>query len=77
MTLDEAKTLRQNQWIYHKTKMQGTERRPEPLRVRVTSVKTWKRDPNRVEVRVVHGLRGFGLLRDIEDWTTVEPGSEP
>jgi len=63
ITLKEAKALKQGQTIYHayKTNADGT-----AMRAKVTSVKTWKRDPERVEVRVKHGLRDFAKFDETE-----------
>jgi hypothetical protein len=66
ITLDEAKALRQGEllnaqhWLTHEPMLNadGT-----LARYKVTSVKTWKRDPDRVEVRVQRGLREFHVLK--------------
>lgn len=53
ITLDQAKKLAQGQITYHATQRNadGT-----PARWKVTSVKTWVRQPERVEVRLRYGL---------------------
>lgn len=65
MTLQEAKKLKQGQWVYHvrKTNADGT-----PMRARVTSVKTWKskRNAHKVEVRVKHGLYDYARFNEDE-----------
>lgn len=73
MTLGEAKELCGGQWIYHCDARQGD--KTVPFRARVTSVKTWKREPDRVEVRAVHGLKQFFTIwhaRDLAKWFTSE-----
>lgn len=56
LTLEQAKSLKQGQRIYHTSALasDGT-----PASVRVTSVKTWKREPERVEIRVKYGLYDY------------------
>jgi hypothetical protein len=59
MNVTEAKELKTGQMIYHTTKknVDGS-----PMRARVTSIKTWKRDPARVEVRVKRGLYDYACF---------------
>ena len=63
MNLQEAKTLKAGDYIHHVTKKNsdGT-----PMRARVTSVKTWKRSPERIEVRYKRGLYEYGTLNERE-----------
>lgn len=63
MNLEQAKNLRQGQMVYHVTKKNadGT-----PMRARVTSIKTWKRSPERIEVRVKHGLYDYATFTQNE-----------
>lgn len=72
MKLDTAKALRQGQMVYHTSKKNadGT-----AMRARVTSIKTWKRSPDRVEVRVKHGLYDYAAFNETEldQITDVEP----
>ena len=72
MNFKEAINLAQNQTIYHKTlkNSDGTAQR-----FKVTSIKTWKRAPKRVEVRVKRGTYEFHRLDldDLEEFTTNEP----
>lgn len=64
MTLTEAKQLKQGQWIYSTTKFNADGK--TPMRARVTSVKTWKRNPDRVEVHVKHGLRDYCVFKETD-----------
>ena len=60
MEIKEAKKLKYGQTIYHKTltNSDGT-----PMRFRVMgSVKTWKRDPNRIRIPLKRGLYETGEL---------------
>lgn len=70
MTLDEAKRLHGGQWIYHRNLRQA--RGKEPYRMRVTSVKTWVRQPDKVEIRARFGMEKschtFSHPRDLADW---------
>ena len=56
LTMSQVFTLVQGTYIYDSssTNADGT-----PCRWLVTSVKTWKRDPDRYEVRLKHGLHIF------------------
>ena len=63
MTLQEAKNLRAGDYIHHITKKNadGT-----PMRAKVTSIKTWKRSPNRIEVRCKRGLYDYATFTENE-----------
>ena len=63
MTLTEAKTLKSGDYIHHviKKNADGT-----PMRARVTSIKTWKRSPERIEVRCKHGLYDYATFNESE-----------
>jgi hypothetical protein len=63
MNLQTAKTLKQGQMIYHATKknVDGT-----PMRARVTSIKTWKREPEKIIVSVKHGLYDYAKFTEDE-----------
>lgn len=68
MNLQQAKNLKQGQLVYHLSKKNsdGT-----PMRAKVTSVKTWKRSPDRVEVGLKHGLYDYAKFDEIEiQWIT-------
>ena len=56
MKLSEAKKLRQGDMVYHieKKNADGT-----AMRAKVTSVKTWKRSPERVLIGLKHGLYDY------------------
>jgi hypothetical protein len=60
MTLAEAKALKPGDTVYS-TSATG-------WKARVTSIRTWKRDPGRVEVHVKHGLRGFYVFDERALW---------
>lgn len=68
MYLTEAKNLKAGDYVHtpNRYNADGT-----PMRARVTSVKIWKREPARIEVRVKRGMREFATftsanLSDIE-----------
>ena len=65
MNLQQAKSLKQGQMVYHVTKKNadGT-----PMRARVTSIKTWKSKKNigKVEVRVKRGLYEYATFNEID-----------
>ena len=65
MNLQQAKSLKQGQMVYHVSKKNadGT-----PMRARVTSIKTWKSKKNigRVEVRVKRGLYEYATFNENE-----------
>ena len=63
MNIQEAKQLKQGGYIHTPKKFNadGT-----PMRARVTSVKTWKRSPERVEVRYKRGLYEYGTINERE-----------
>ena len=63
MNLQEAKTLKAGDYIHHVTKKNSD---GSPMRARVTSVKTWKRSPERIEVRYKRGLYEYGTLNERE-----------
>lgn len=54
LTIEQAKLLKPGTILNHsdaRPNADGT-----PARYKVTSVKTWKRDAGRIEIRVQHGL---------------------
>lgn len=63
MTVEQAKALTSGDMVHHVTKKNadGT-----PMRARVTSVKTWKRSPERVQVNVKHGLYDYASFNEWE-----------
>lgn len=63
MNINQAKALRQGQTVYHITKKNAD---GSPMRARVTSVKTWKRSPERVEVRIKRGLYEYATFTESE-----------
>jgi hypothetical protein len=72
MTLQEAKTLKAGDTVYHtsKTNADGT-----AMRARVTSIKTWKRSPESIAVKVKRGLYEYAVFdqMDIHLITMTEP----
>ena len=64
ITLEQAKNLRIGQIVYHinNKNADGT-----PQRWKVNGkVKTWKRNPNRVQIPVKHGLRDYDYITENE-----------
>ena len=72
MTLSQAKALKAGDMVHHVSKknVDGT-----PMRARVTSVKTWKRSPERVEVRVKRGMYDYAVFGESE-LDLIDPGVE-
>lgn len=70
MTLEEAKSLKAGDMIHHvsKTNADGS-----PMRAKVTSIKTWKRKPNYIEVRVKRGMYEFATFHEY-DLNEIEVG---
>lgn len=69
-------TVKQYGYIYHKTakKADGT-----AAAAKVTSVRTWKRDPNRWEIGWKYGMYEYGTVtpHNADEWTTIEPPPGP
>jgi UV DNA damage repair endonuclease len=59
ITLEEAKNLKNGTTLYH---VQNRNYDGTPQRWRVTSVKTWKRRPFKVEIHLKHGLYDYDKL---------------
>ena len=60
MNLSQAKSLQPGQIIYHASNKNAD---GSPQRWRVNGQpKTWKRDPNRIQVPLKHGLYAYGYL---------------
>lgn len=77
MTRDEALALGYGDWLYHRAKRQG--RGAEPLRVRVAGrVRTWVRDPARIEIPTKWGTRSYHTITEHElgEWYTSEAAVE-
>ena len=66
LTLAQAKRLRSGDWIHHRFDTQSK----GPLRVRVTSVKTWVTRPDEVLIGVKWGIYQHGYLNEynLKDW---------
>lgn len=61
ITLEQAKQLRIDQVVY----VAQFNRKGEPQKWRVNGqVKTWKRDPARVQVPVKHGLHDYDYITE-------------
>lgn len=54
LTIEQAKTLKRGTILNHSDARKNTD--GTPARFKVTSVKTWKRDAGRIEIRVQRGL---------------------
>jgi hypothetical protein len=65
-------TVKQYGQIYHRTakKSDGS-----ACSAKVTSVKTWKRDPARWEIGWKYGMYQYGTVtpENASEWTTIEP----
>ena len=63
MNIETAKGLRVGQTVYHVSKKNadGT-----PMRAKVLSVKTWKRNPEKVVVSVKHGMYDYAKFNETE-----------
>ena len=63
MELVVAKTLTTGDFVHHNTRKNadGT-----PMRARVTSIKTWKRNPARIEIRYKRGMYEYGSIYEYE-----------
>lgn len=74
MTLKQAQNLVQGQWIYHKGERTY---RKEPCRVKVLSVKTWVRSPQRVSVSVKYGMYTYFKISEseLDVWATTQKGA--
>lgn len=57
ITLEQAKALRNGAELFSRNLKTGG-----PVRWRVTSVKTWKRDAGRIEIGIKHGLYTYDKL---------------
>lgn len=56
MDLQTAKNLRPGDYVHHVEKKNAD---GSPMRAKVTSVKTWKRNPDRVLIGLKHGLYDY------------------
>lgn len=63
MNLEQAKQLKTGDYIHTPKKFNAD---GSPMRARVTSVKTWKRSPERIEVRYKRGLFEYGIINERE-----------
>jgi hypothetical protein len=55
ITLEQAKLLQPGTILNHSNASHNAD--GTPARFKVTSVKTWKREPDRIQIRVKRGLR--------------------
>jgi hypothetical protein len=63
MNLSQAKKLEQGDTVYHMTKRNSD---GSPMRAKVTSIKTWKRDVSRIEIGLKHGLYDYAKYNEFE-----------
>lgn len=64
ITLEQAKTLKYRTTLHHVTH-RNADGTPERWRVNGRP-KTWKRSPDRVQVPIKYGLRGYSYLTEHE-----------
>jgi hypothetical protein len=64
VTLQEAKALRHGQTLYHNT-LRNADGSAQRWRVN-GAVKTWKRNPERVQIPVKHGLYDYGYVTETD-----------
>ena|SRR3989304_4379202 len=62
ITINQAKQLRHGQILYH-TENKNADGTPQRWRVN-GKVKLWKRDSNRIEIPIKHGLYGYDYLTE-------------
>lgn len=63
ISIQQAKNLTPGTILYHAL---NKNKKGEPQKWKVTSVKVWKTRPNEVEVRLKHGLKHFDRLREYD-----------
>lgn len=75
MNLQEAKSLKAGTFVFELALRTYTKRSPK---WKVTSVKTWKRQPDRVEVHIKHGLYDFGYFNEtqLDQWSLTDPSKK-
>ena len=62
ITLEQAKQLKHGQILYHVTN-RNSDKTPQRWRVN-GMVKTWKRNPDKVQVPLKYGLYGYDYLTE-------------
>ena len=62
ITLDQAKQLKTGQTVYH-TINKNADQTPQRWKVN-GKVKTWKRNPEKVQIPVKHGLYSFDYITE-------------
>ena len=62
ITLEQAKQLKHGQILYHVTN-RNSDKTPQRWRVN-GMVKTWKRNPDKVQVPLKYGLYGYDYLAE-------------
>ena len=72
MNLKQAKALKQGDLVWH---VKGKNADGTAMRAKVTSIKTWKRDLDRIEVHVKRGLYEYATFDtdELNQLTTKEP----
>lgn len=64
ITLEQAKALKPGTILHH-TENKNADGSPQRWRVN-GKVKTWKRDPSRVQIPVKHGMRFFDYITEYD-----------
>lgn len=71
MNRDDALKLQRGDRLYHRTERQAGGK--EPLTVKVTGkIRTWKKDPAKIEIPTKRGLRDHHVItdRELDNWYT-------
>lgn len=63
LTLERAKTLKNGDILHHALNVNADN---TPQRWKVTSVKTWKTQPERIRIGLKHGLYAYGSINETE-----------
>jgi len=64
ITLEEAKQLKTGQILYHRS-LRNADGSPQRWKVN-GMVKTWKRNPNRIQIPLKRGLHEFSYLTEAD-----------
>jgi hypothetical protein len=63
MNIQTAKTLKVGNRVHH---VERKNKDNTPMRARVTSIKTWKTRPDKIEVHLKHGLYEYAIFNENE-----------
>ena len=63
MTLKQAKTLKQGDYI-HSVSQKNADK--TPMRAKITSIKLWKTRPDEIRINYKHGLYDYGFFDETE-----------